>query len=72
MQVMVAAGFVALGHATRSHPIAAPPRLDTPLDAAIPVLPASIWAYVSWYPASVLLLLAPREQFRSSTPWIRR
>lgn len=33
----------------------APPWLDTPLDQLLPVIPAAVWVYLSWYAAMVVL-----------------
>ena len=33
----------------------APPWLDTPLDQRLPVIPAAVWVYLSWYAAMVVL-----------------
>ena len=57
-------GFVAVAVIASAHAVPPPPWLLTRLDAAIPFVPAAAWPYVSWYLASFLLLLAPREQFR--------
>jgi hypothetical protein len=40
------------------------PWLATRLDAAIPLVPAAVWPYASWYLAPWLLLAAPRREFR--------
>ncbi len=57
-------GVAAIGSA-RSVP--APPWLVTPLDTALPLVPAAVWAYASWYPASLVVLLARRERFRRAS-----
>jgi len=33
----------------------APPWLDTPLDQLLPVIPAAVWLYLSWYVAMVIV-----------------
>jgi membrane-associated phospholipid phosphatase len=51
--------------ATTSAQASGPPAwLVTPLDRALPVVPGAVWLYLSWYPASALVLLAPRMSFR--------
>lgn len=54
--------WVAAVSGTRSIP--APWWLVTPIDRAIPVIPAAVWLYVSWYPASALGLFADRTTLR--------
>jgi membrane-associated phospholipid phosphatase len=56
--------FAAVAAFGRAHALPAPQWLSTPLDAAIPFVPAAVWAYVSWYPSAFLLFLAPRDEFR--------
>jgi hypothetical protein len=54
--------FFAAGAATGTHvPVA---WLGTRWDARIPLVPAAVWPYVSWYIAPWLLLAAPRQDFR--------
>jgi membrane-associated phospholipid phosphatase len=33
-------------------------------DAALPLVPAAVWPYVSWYVAPAMALAAPRREFR--------
>jgi hypothetical protein len=57
-------GFVGVAVVANAHAVPPPSWLLTRFDAAIPFVPAAVWPYVSWYPSSFLLLLAPRAQFR--------
>src|SRR5262249_13044295 len=41
-----------------------PAWLLTPLDRWLPVVPAAVWVYLSWYPAAAVVLLAGRATFR--------
>jgi membrane-associated phospholipid phosphatase len=54
--------FFAVGALTPNHVPAA--WLSTRWDASIPLLPAAVWPYFSWYLAPFLLLAAPRDNFR--------
>ncbi len=38
--------------------------LATPLDRALPVVPAAVWVYVSWYPVAAVGLFAGRTTLR--------
>ncbi len=54
--------FFAVGASAQKHEPAA--WLTTRLDAFIPLVPAAVWPYLSWYVAPWLLLAAPRQDFR--------
>ena len=54
--------FFAAGALTPTH--AAAPWLATRWDMDIPLMPAAVWLYLSWYLAPWLLLAAPRREFR--------
>ncbi len=56
--------FAAVAAFGNAHALPAPSWLSTPLDAAIPFVPAAVWAYASWYPSAFLLFWAPRDEFR--------
>ncbi|MGH7894682.1 MAG: phosphatase PAP2 family protein [Candidatus Binatia bacterium] len=47
-----------------TRPLPPPPWLATPLDRALPVVPASSWLYVSWYAAPLALLWLRVSSFR--------
>jgi membrane-associated phospholipid phosphatase len=64
LQLLVAGGFVAVERMTRNSAVPAPSWLVTPLDSAIPVVAETVWLYVSWYPAPLLLLCLERHHFR--------
>ena len=56
--------YVAATNGPRS--VLSPSWLVTPLDAALPVIPSAVWLYVSWYPASGLVLFTGRPTLRRS------
>jgi len=56
--------FVLVSSLGGKHPVPPPSWLTTPLDSAIAVVPLAVWAYISWYPSSLAVLLAGRENFR--------
>jgi membrane-associated phospholipid phosphatase len=56
--------FQAIAAWARAHSVPAPWWMDTPLDRALPLVPAAVWAYVSWYPASLVLFFAGRQTLR--------
>lgn len=57
-------GFVSVASLASGNAAPAPAWLVTPLDDAIPVVPVAVWAYASWYPASLVSLFVDRETFR--------
>ncbi len=56
--------FVALARWSGAHDTASPPWMALPIDAAIPVLPMAVWAYLSWYAAPLLIFWAELWEFR--------
>lgn len=54
--------YAAARGATQSFAI--PWWVETPLDRLVPVVPAAVWVYVSWYPAIALLVLTDRATLR--------
>jgi hypothetical protein len=64
LAVVMPPSFVWVSSIANAHPIPPPHWLVTPLDAALPLMPAAAWAYMSWYPASLAILFAGRENFR--------
>ncbi len=64
LAVFMPPSFVTVAAIGNAHRIPPPGWLETPVDAVIPFVPAAIWAYVSWYPASLAILLAGPEKFR--------
>jgi membrane-associated phospholipid phosphatase len=61
---ILAPAFFLLAKATAAHIIPPPGWLITPLDGALPVIPAAVWLYASWYPATAIPALADRHTFR--------
>lgn len=47
-----------------AYEMAAPWWLDTPLDRALPTVPAAVWIYLTWYPAIPLLALFDHTTLR--------
>jgi membrane-associated phospholipid phosphatase len=64
LQAGIGTTFVVLGRALQHQHQPDPAWLVTPLDRALPVIPATVWAYISWYPAPLLLLWTARGEFR--------
>jgi hypothetical protein len=49
---------------TAARSIPPPPWLVTPLDRHLPIVPAAVWLYVSWYPICTVGLFAGRTTLR--------
>ena len=64
VQSIIAVVFFWIERVTESGPVPVPAWLITPLDDAIPLVPWTVWAYVSWYAIPVVLLMLDREGFR--------
>lgn len=63
--IMMPPMFVLVSSLASRRVVLPPTWLVTPLDARIRVVPLAVWAYVSWYPASLVLLCADRNSFRA-------
>jgi membrane-associated phospholipid phosphatase len=57
--------FIGIARVTSAHSLPPPWWLSTRLDAAIPVVPAAVWVYASWYPAAFTILMVDRRRFRA-------
>lgn len=64
LSVLLGGGFFAVAGLDSARTIAPPPWLATALDARIPLVPSFVWLYLSWYPATALVLFANRDNFR--------
>jgi len=64
LQSAVAVGFVVTGRYASSRSLAEPAWLVTPVDRAIPLVPSTVWVYVSWYVAPFALLFEDLRQVR--------
>lgn len=62
--LVLPATFVAVGQWASEQSMTAPEWLTTPVDAWIPVVPAAVWIYMSWYPATGTLFFADDRNFR--------
>lgn len=56
--------FHATSALSYAHRIPPPGWLATRVDRGLPVVPESVWLYLSWYGAPIILMLLPREDFR--------
>lgn len=64
LAVLMPPSFILVAAIGNAHPLPPPAWLVTRVDSAIPLVPAAVWPYVSWYPASVAILFARRDTFR--------
>jgi membrane-associated phospholipid phosphatase len=64
-QLVIGAGFVALQRGTDTIP--PPAWLVTRVDGWLPLVPASVWIYLSWYLLPVVMLLGSKERYRLTT-----
>jgi hypothetical protein len=60
----VAAAFVVTARYASARSLAEPPWLVTPVDRAIPLVPWTVWIYVSWYVAPFSLLFNGLREVR--------
>ena len=65
LAVILPAVFFSIGELTSRRLIPAPAWLVTPIDAALPVVPAAVWLYVSWYVAPAVALSLRVDRFRT-------
>lgn len=56
--------FGAVGSWALRHPTNPPGWLVTFFDTWVPLLPASVWVYASWYPVTALPVFLDRNRFR--------
>jgi membrane-associated phospholipid phosphatase len=56
--------FFRVSALTASRSIPPPPWLVTPLDEHVPLVPAAVWLYLSWYPICAVGLFAGRTTLR--------
>lgn len=67
IQSVVAGVFLWIESVNGSRAIPEPAWLVTALDRSLPLVPSSVWLYVSWYATPVVLLMLPREDFRRAS-----
>jgi len=62
--VLLGGGFFFLAAYASGRAAVPPAWFLTRLDDAMPLLPGSVWIYLSWYPASAAVIFADRDGFR--------
>src|SRR5689334_15439141 len=63
LAVLLHPTFQGVAALTAKSSIPPPAWLVTPLDR-LPIVPAAVWLYLTWYPATAGVLIAERQTFR--------
>lgn len=67
IQSLIAGVFLWIESVNGSRAIPEPAWLVTALDRSLPLVPSSVWLYVSWYASPAVLLMLRREDFRRAS-----